>query len=299
MALDLVSALLQPSGGKKSSVFQKPLSTGLSLLNLAVSGDSADGVGSGSVVWVSGPPDSGRSTVGLTLLAEAVQNVGFTDYTLVLNDTEAQNLDLAQYFGKKVAGRVKRSYAISNEVFWQEIKSLKHPFVYLLDSLDGLESHKGWKVNNEEANPVFDYVRKRNSILILTSQEKNIESKKVVAGGFAVPFYADYCLRTTSVGPIVRKIGKKERVLGTNTSITVVKSPAGIGKITVVPAPVFSGSGYDNAESLFMYLRRKNIIEEKAGTYKLSEFGWKGSFDEMIAQIREGESFLSNWIELQ
>lgn len=298
MPMNLTSALLQ-SSVQQPKISRKQLSTGLSLLNLAMSGDWAYGVESGSVIWISGPSGSGRSTVGLTLLAEATQNIRFSDYRLVCNDTEAQNYNIAAYFGIKVAQRVELSKAATNEDFWNEIRSFRQPFIYLLDSVDGLQTADGWKVNNERAKKIFDFVKKMDSIMILTSQEKEVEEKKVAAGGFAIPFYADYCIRTADSGPLSRTIGKKERVVGQNTTLTPIKSAAGLHKIKAVPAPVFSGSGYDNAESLFMFLRRKNEITEVDGQFFFKYFDWKAKFDGMLRNIREYEQVIVSWVGAQ
>ena len=66
----------------------KKLSTGLTVLNYALSGSYRYGLETGSVVLVSGESNSGRTTFGLTVLAEASINPLFSDYTLYYYDTE-------------------------------------------------------------------------------------------------------------------------------------------------------------------------------------------------------------------
>ncbi len=294
MAMNLRQALLQSTRPEPK---RRKLSTGLTLCNLLLSGDCSTGIESGSVVWVSGPSDSGRSTVGLTLLAEASQNADFAGYDLFYNNTEGQQVDLAAYFGTKVAERIRRAGAATHDSFWGYLLLHHRPCVYFLDSLDGLNGTDGWQKNNDKAKAAFDTVRDRDSILIIASQEKNVGEKKVAAGGYAVQFYADYGIKTTRLGLITRVIRGKERAIGINTSLSISKSRHGLQKITTIPAPIFSGSGYDNAESLFMYLRRKGFIKENAGLFEWPLFGLKGRFDGMLQEIRTFEPILSSWLE--
>ena len=294
--MNLKAALL---GSSLPAARPPVLSTGLTLLNLALSGKSQAGLPTGSVVWVEGPSDSGRSTFCLTLLAEASQDKAFSDYLLVYDDTEGQNLDIAGYFGKKVAKRIvrKSSYGVKN--FWDGLLEWESPFVYVLDSLDGLcSARNGWQVNNQRASAAFDAVRKRHSLLILTAQEKCVEGrKKVTAGGFAVRFYADYAIKTACRGEINRQAAGKERIVGTNTEIRVVKSNGGLKKIKTIPAPVFVGCGYDNAESLLMFLLRHKVAKKQGSQYEIPAFGVVGTLEEILVFIRYYETSVIYLVE--
>lgn len=270
------------------------LSTGLSLLNYALSGDYSYGIESGSVVTVLGAPGSGRSTVGLTLLAEAVQNSAFSRYRLLYNDTEMQNVDIVQYFGSKTAKRIEK---ISSGVgcFWDELPLISEPFIYVLDSLDGVASECAWKLNNERANEAYNSIRQRNSILVIVSQERQVESKKVSAGGFAFSFYADYSLRTERIGDVLRSVNNRNRVVGTNAAIQVLKTKAHFVDFSI-PAPVFVGYGYDNAESLFMFARQKQLVVERNGKFQFSEFGLTGTHKEMLTFFHQYEQLIVRWL---
>lgn len=295
MVLDLRSALL---GTHKEQFPQKrrQLSTGLTLLNLLLTGDCSYGIESGSVVWLSGPSDSGRTTVGLTLLAEATQTVDFVNYRLYYNNTEGQDVNIGAYFGNNVAARIRAVQCSDAMAFWEGMRQRGGRSIYFLDSLDGLLNDT-WQINNAYAKDVFDRVRETDSILIIAAQEKLAGDKRVTAGGFAMPFYADYSIKTIHSGSIVRVIRGKERVLGTNTTLSAIKSKIGIKGAVSVPAPIFSGSGYDNAESLFMFLRRKGVITGTNEYYHFSEFGFEGKFSSLLNDIRQFESMIASWVE--
>lgn len=293
--MNLLSALLEPS---QVPMKYPVLSTGLSLLNLALSGESEVGLQSGSVVWVSGPSDSGRSTLCLTILAEASENGYFSDHALIYDDTEGQNIDIAGYFGNKVNARIRRRASYGEEEFWNEMMDMDRPCIYVLDSLDGLgTSKRGWKVNNQQASCVFAHFRKLGSILVLTAQEKKVDGqKKVAAGGYAVQFYADYCLRTTSGGCIFRPVAGKRRHVGTNTEIGIIKSVSGLQKIDSVPAPVFAGAGYDNAESVLLFMLRVKMAMKRGQVYSIPQFDFAGNLEEVLNFIRDFEPVIVNTV---
>lgn len=294
--MNLLAALLESSTEKKKDPV---LSTGLTLLNLSLSGESQAGIESGSVVWISGPSDSGRSTLCLTLLAEASQNTSFANYKLVYDDTECQNLDIDGYFGSRVSHRILRRSSYGEQNFWNELMKIDQPCIYVLDSLDGLSASKtGWRVNNKRAGVVFDHFRKCHSILVLAAQEKCVDGKKkVAAGGFAVQFYADYSIRTVRHGEIYRQIIGKRRFVGTGTEINVVKTRGAGKKIGPVPAPVFTGSGYDNTESILEYLRKNGYVAKRGASYFLSGINMDGTLDQLRAFIRDNEQMIAGLIE--
>ena len=132
--MNLLAALSQPS---LAPPVGKKLSTGLSILNYALSGDVSYGLDSGSVVMVSGDTNSGRTTFGLTVLAEAAINVLFDQYTLVYFDTEGKAVDVRSYLGSKAADRIYMGAVNSLDAFWKYCSSAVKR-VIVLDSLDGV-----------------------------------------------------------------------------------------------------------------------------------------------------------------
>ena len=292
--MNLLAALSQPS---LAPPVGKKLSTGLSILNYALSGDVSYGLDSGSVVMVSGDTNSGRTTFGLTVLAEAAINVLFDQYTLVYFDTEGKAVDVRSYLGSKAADRIYMGAVNSLDAFWKYCSSAVKR-VIVLDSLDGVlcpgfSSGSSWWTNNQCAKGVFDCIRSNSSILIITAQEKVIQSKKVIAGGYAPVFYSDFQLRLTYMGEYY-KMRRKNRVsIGSNTSISVLKSKFDSPSRVECPSPIVVGYGYDNAVSLLTFLRRRGRVIERDGEYLFPEFGCRGDYNAMIRFCREYEQILA------
>ena len=295
--MNLLAALAQPSSVPSVG---KKLSTGLSILNYSLSGDVSYGIDSGSVLMVSGDANSGRTTFGLTLLAEAAINSQFDDYTLVYFDTEGKTVDVHSYLGSKAADRIYLGSVNSLDAFWEYCSSAVKRII-VLDSLDGLSSgDSSWWTNNQCAKGVFDCIRSNTSILIITAQDKLFQSKKVIAGGFAPVFYSDFQFRLSYMGEYYKMRGKSKVSVGSNTSISVLKSKFDSFSRLDCPAPIVVGYGYDNAVSLLTFLRRKGKVIEREGEFVFPEFGCRGEYGTMLRFCRDYEQILSfklkDWI---
>lgn len=130
------------------------LSTGSTLLNLAMTGQVSGGWVTGHYFLFVGDSDSGKSWFMHTALAEASINPAFDDYRLIYDNTEAKGLmDIARYFGKRLASRIEPprvrdgesvSSETAEEFYYHVDDALKdgRPFIYVLDSQDTLTSNR-------------------------------------------------------------------------------------------------------------------------------------------------------------
>jgi len=133
------------------------LSTGSTLLNLALSDNRLGGFVKGTYALLIGASGSGKTFLAGTCFAEAVINPNFDFYRLIFDDAEQGALmDFRKFFGSKVADRVEPphiyegepSYSEEIEDFYFSIfdaidaakKPKGRPFIYVLDSLDALSS---------------------------------------------------------------------------------------------------------------------------------------------------------------
>ena len=271
----------------------KKLSTGLSVLNYALSGDVHYGIDSGSVVLVSGGVNSGRTTLGLTMLAEAAINKQFDPYTLVYYDTEGKAVDIKSYLGSRADKRIFRGAVNSLDAFWDYCSSAVNR-VIVLDSLDGLMVEGQWKTNNRVVKGVFDCVRRNDSILIITVQEKLVQNKRVNAGGYALRYYSDFILRSEFDGEYYKRGRGRKVYIGTDTTVSVIKSKFDGDSKIKCPAPIVVGYGYDNAVSLLTFLRNRGIVKEtEDNTYEFPEYGFNGSYSSILRFCRDYEDILS------
>lgn len=133
------------------------VSTGSTLLNLALTGYPDRGVYKGRYYWFVGDSTSGKTFWTLTLLAEASINPNFNDYDLIFDNAEDGALmDITTYFGPKLAKRLKAPktkdgvptnsediedfyFTIAERLDAIEAGKAK-PFIWVVDSMDALSS---------------------------------------------------------------------------------------------------------------------------------------------------------------
>lgn len=143
---------------KPSGMAEVPmLSTGCTLLNLAISGKAAGGIPAGKYVFFVGDSSSGKTFISLTCLAEAQLNEDFKSYRIIFDNAEDGALmDIQRYFGRVVEERLEppardedgASLPSSTiEEFYFNLddaldvaEKKKRPFIYVLDSMDVLST---------------------------------------------------------------------------------------------------------------------------------------------------------------
>lgn len=130
------------------------LSTGSTLLNLAMTGTPDGGWVMGHYFLFVGDSDSGKTWFMHTALAEASIDERFDDYRLIYDNTEAKSLmDIGQYFGSKLVERIEPprivegqpAFSESVEEFYFNVHDAleaDRPFIYILDSQDSITSQR-------------------------------------------------------------------------------------------------------------------------------------------------------------
>src|SRR6185436_11241651 len=91
------------------------LSTGSTLLNLAISDRARGGFCTGKFFYLVGDSASGKTFLSMTCFVEATKNPAFKDHRLILNNAEDGALmDVRKFFGADVKRRLewRRSEAI-------------------------------------------------------------------------------------------------------------------------------------------------------------------------------------------
>ena len=154
--LESLRAKLLAKPRKVHLPFDKGLSTGSTLLNLACTGRPDVGFLPGHVYLLVGDTASGKTFLGLTCFAEAAANRAFKEHRLVYDGPEGGALmDWRKFFGKEMAKRVEAPVdpgklcraeapaarpSSTIEEFYDNVILCPGPFVWLLDSMDALSS---------------------------------------------------------------------------------------------------------------------------------------------------------------
>lgn len=133
----------------------KFLSTGNTVLNLALTGRRDEGIGEGHYVFFVGDSSSGKTWWSLQILAEACNDPRFDDYLIIFDNAEnGAQMDVTRFFGKKLAARLRYpwygtkgkdegSNSRTVEELYRNLRALQDagkPFIYLLDSENALTS---------------------------------------------------------------------------------------------------------------------------------------------------------------
>jgi RecA/RadA recombinase len=133
------------------------VSTGSTLLNLALTDHPDCGWQKGKMANIIGDSSSGKTFLTLTTFAEASIDPKFDNYNLIMDDAEhANEFNINHLFGPKVAKRIKAPAKLKGEDLPSELIEDFHanlrnaikekdPFIYILDSMDALDSEADQK----------------------------------------------------------------------------------------------------------------------------------------------------------
>lgn len=145
----LAERLTTPIPREKPVPPESLLSTGCTLLNLALSGTPNGGVPKGTYAYIVGDSGSSKTWFTFCMFAEAALNPHFKNYRFVFDNAENGALmDVARYFGPGVVPRLvppkgtpksPEHSSTAQEFFWNlELNCRKGPCIYVLDSMDAL-----------------------------------------------------------------------------------------------------------------------------------------------------------------
>lgn len=309
---------------KKESVFKEEdlLSTGSTLLNLALSGNPRGGIPKGKYVYLVGDTSSGKTALSLTMLAEATINEEFENYDLIHDDIEGGNLfNLRRLFGRKLAERIQKPKKDGpseslEEMYYnvdERLKS-KKPFIYIVDSMDGLQSkadeekfeeekkaHKSGKstsgsygtvakINSKQLKRLMTPLAKTKSILVIISQTRDqlgfSFDPKTRSGGRALPFYASVEIWASVKQKIKKKVKGKDYPIGTITRIRIKKNRI-TGKDRTIDIPIYYSTGFDDIGSCIDFLLENSHWKTVGRSIVAHELNFKGPREKLIRVIEE------------
>jgi RecA/RadA recombinase len=313
------------------------LSTGSTLLNLAISDKSRGGFMKGCYYHIVGDSDSGKTFVSMTAFAEATLNDEFQNYRFIHDNTEDGALmDVEQFFGKRVNAKIEPPagtrkepiYSSTVEEFYFHLDDAfraKKPFIYILDSLDALDSkpdqkkfqqHKTAhnkpkkegveekeagsygmakaKLNASGLRTVFNKLKRSGSILLVISQAKvdmrfgMPPGSKTFSGGTSLKFYAHAQIWTSPAGPISEKIQGRPRNLGVHVK-AVVKKNRHTGRKAGVRIPIYWSYGIDDLGSCIDFMVEEKEWTKSKGLIHAKELSLVKKKEDLIAHIEAND----------
>jgi hypothetical protein len=292
------------------------LSSGCTLLNLACTNDPNGFLEKGDYMWLCGASNAGKTWLLMTMLAEAACSDAYKDYRLIYDDVENGCLmDIEQYFGKKLRTRLEppRRDKAGNPIYSETVENFyfhlddiiktNKPFIYVLDSMDSLDSidAKGKfeenkeiargnerkntdkdlkgsygdgkaKMNSQNIRRVITQLRNTGSILVIVTQTRDnitgFGAPQVAGGGRALKFYAHVELWLKPIQDITKSIKGKLRSIGTQVEAKVKKNRH-TGQRPDIQFPIYNSYGLDDIGSMIDWLLGEKIIKsEKAKSEK-------------------------------
>lgn len=294
------------------------VSTGSTLLNCACSGNPFWGYAKGFYYFIVGDHSSGKTFLTLTCLAEAARNRAFDDFRFIYNPTseDGAQMDIAKFFGKRVAQRLEYRPTDTLEEFYDEIERLGElgPFIYILDSESGLTSEdedekadenrarreKGSETKGEIGvakakkhsagmRRACRTIRKTRSILLVLSQTRDkvgvfFGDPKTRGGGRALSFYSTLEMWSSVKNKITRKVRGKDRVIGTTSRIKFRRNRF-CGFEDDVLVDHYKDTGFDDIGSCIDFLVEEKHWKEVNGIIMAKDFRFNGTREAVIAFI--------------
>lgn len=274
--------LARPREVKTSIPAKHFLSTGSTLLNLACSGRTSGGFPRGHYMLVVGDSNSGKTTLLMTMLAEAANNPVFDKHRLIYDAAEGGMLmDVPALFGSKLAKRIeppvgskeKQKHSSTMENFYDNINRALDggPVVYVLDSMDALvpedeldkeekdrkDREKGKelkgtfglgkpKLNSRNLRVVNNRLKERGSILIIISQSRD-----------NIGYTATVQTKTRSGGHALRFYNRMEIWLSIRRTLTktIGEKKYKIGTVTQFRIVKNHINGWEGAVDIPLYRR--------------------------------------------
>lgn len=315
-----------PSGANVPTNFDKTISTGSTLLDLAISGGRLErgGIPGGIIVEIFGPSGAGKSALLSELSASTQLRGGHVKFL----DPEAR-LDKAytQIYGVSINEKFEYSRPNTvSEMFTDEIWNWTPPdngAINLLaaDSLAALstdmemDNDEGDKMGMRRAKEFSTGLRKtcrliaeKNWIIACSNQIRMGEGGKATTpGGMGIPFYASLRIQVKPGYPVSKitkkkKTGKVEesKVMGILSECTIIKSSVDDPWRTA-PLSIIFGHGIDTIRDELQYYKDRtgestyNCIDK---TYASMDAALE-YIDEYGLQGKVKERTIAFWNEIQ
>ncbi len=303
------------------------LSTGSTMLNLALTDNVNKGFATGHYYFIVGDSKSGKTFVALTCLAEASINSKFDKHRLIYdNNEDGALMDIGRFFGKKLQQRLEppAKDKNNNPIYSQLVEQFYYnlddalkdgrPFIYILDSQDCLSSKEVLdkfkdkkkafykekeitgsytdgkpKVHSQYLNNVVGELSGTENILIITAQTRDN-----FVGWESKSRSGGHALRFYASAEFWSSILKtiKKNIKGKDRQLGIitkiqVKKNRITGKERIVEVPIYHSHGIDDVGSCIDYLISEGHWKQNAGIVKAPEFKWDGKKEKLIRHIEE------------
>ena len=309
----------------KAFVASDYLSSGSTMLNLALTDHPNGAFRKGCYYYLVGDSSSGKTFLSCTCLAEAAHNPAFKNHRFIFDDVENGALmDMEKFFGKKMAERLEAPRVIKKEnVFSSTIEDFYfhiddaiedgRPFIYVLDSMDCLTSEKEStefnsnkkkvragkvqdgsygdgkaKKNSSGMRTLVNRLKKTDSILIVISQTRDnlgFGHETKTRSGGKALKFYATCEIWSSILGKIEK-GVKGKKRNIGKNIQLqTKKNRQTGREGKVETPIYPSYGIDDMEACINYLIEEDHWVSSGQKIKAPELDFEGSQKKLIEKI--------------
>jgi recombination protein RecA len=266
------------------------ISTGSTMLDLAISNRPNGGLPVGRIIEITGLEASGKSLLAAHALADTQRKGGLAVYI----DTEnAISREFLEAIGVNLKDMlyvpletIEDIFDAMDSVVESVRKSSKSRIVTIVvDSVAGASTKQemaadydkdGWATSkaiilSKAMRKITNFVGRERICLIFTNQLRtrlgvSFGDQWTTSGGKAIAFHSSVRLRLKSVGQIKLKIEGKEEVMGITTRAQVVKNRMG-PPLRSVDYDIYFDSGIDDYGSWLTMLKNYNLVSQAGAWY--------------------------------
>ena len=270
------------------------ISTGSSLLDLAISNRANGGLPVGRITEITGMEASGKSLIAAHLLANTQKMGGLAVYI----DTEnAMNEDFLTAIGMDMGKMlyiqleaVEDIFEVIENIILKVKESDKNRLVSIaVDSVAAATTKieqaqdydkEGWATSkaivlSKGMRKITQLIGRERVCLVFTNQLREklgvmFGDKYTTSGGKAIQFHASCRLRLKAAGQIKAKVNGKEQVIGIKTKAKVVKNRMG-PPLREAEFNIYFESGIDDFGGWLQVLKDYNLIKQGGSWYTYTD----------------------------
>jgi len=296
---------------------EKVVSTGSTLLDLAISGKRRRGGGipGGIIVEIFGPSGSGKTAV----LAEICASAQYKGGQVKFLDPEARlDQEYCRIYGLSLQeedyARPDTVTQVFDEMWKWEPEPTEAINVIATDSLAALSTEMEMedrdKMGMRRAKEFSEGLRKtcriianNNWLIVCTNQVREGDKGEVTPGGKGIPFYSSLRIRVAQKGKIVKakSVGPKkkrvEKAIGIQSECYIVKSTVD-DPFRRVPIYIVFGVGIDDIRGNLQWLKDmagatkyecidKSFVSMDAAIHYIEEQGYQKQLREQVIDLWE------------
>ena len=284
-----VAYFLEGDTGSPSEVTEW-VSTGSTMLDLAISNRPNGGLPVGRIVEITGLEASGKSLLAAHALADTQKKGGMAVYI----DTEnAISREFLEAIGVNLKDMlyvpletIEDIFDAMDSIVESVRKASKSRIVTIVvDSVAGASTKQemaadydkdGWATSkaiilSKAMRKITNFVGRERICLIFTNQLRTrlgvtFGDQWTTSGGKAIAFHSSVRLRLKSVGQIKLKVEGRDEVLGITTRAQVVKNRMG-PPLRTVDYDIYFDSGIDDYGSWLTMMKNYNLVKQAGAWY--------------------------------